>query len=79
MFLLKKLKRVAPNVRIVVTGSRISETLKLYRAGADYVVTPKILAGQQLVGILGGWKAGDLKKAKKKHLVHLKEIHRLLY
>jgi len=78
-YLIKKLKKVAPKAKVVVVGSRISETLKLYRAGADYVVTPKILAGQELVGILHEKKSGDLKKAKNKHLKHLRDIHKLLY
>jgi voltage-gated potassium channel Kch len=69
---------VSPNAKVVVVGSRISETLKLYKAGADYVVTPKILAGQELVGILHNKKI-NLKTAKKKHLAHLREIHKLLY
>jgi voltage-gated potassium channel Kch len=78
-FLLSKLKILAPEAKIIVTGSRISETLKLYRAGADYVVTPKILAGQELINILNGRKEGDFKRAKNKHLKHLREIHKLLY
>ena len=77
-YLIKKIKKVAPKAKIVVTGSRISETLKLYRAGADYVVTPKILAGAELAGILHGDRT-NLKIAKKKHLAHLRSIHRLLY
>jgi len=76
--LLKKIKRLAPKVKVVVTGSRISETLRLYEAGADYVVTPKIIAGQELGNIIHSEKV-DLKKAKGKHLRHLKNIHKLLY
>lgn len=78
-YLLKKIKKIAPKAKVVVVGGRISETLKLYRAGADYVVTPKILAGSELAGILhnGGFK--NMKAAKEKHLKHLREIHRLLY
>jgi Kef-type K+ transport system membrane component KefB len=79
LFLLRKIRKVAPKAKIVVTGSRISETLKLYRAGADYVVTPKILAGTEVGNILHNYTPADLKKAKEKHLEHLKEIHRLLY
>jgi Kef-type K+ transport system membrane component KefB len=78
-YLLKKLKKASPKARVVVTGSRISETLKLYELGADYVVTPKILAGQKLVHILHNRREGDLKKARKKHLGHLRDIHNLLY
>ncbi len=77
-FLIRKIKNITPKAKIVVVGSRISETLKLYQAGADYVVTPKILAGHELAGIIHGDRP-NLKKAKKKHLAHLREIHRLLY
>ena len=78
LHLIKKIKRLAPRVKVVATGSRISETLKLYDAGADYVVTPKILAGQELGEIIHSKKL-DLKKAKLKHLKHLEDIHKLLY
>lgn len=78
MYLLKKMKKIAPKAKIIVIGSRISETLKLYEAGADYVVTPKIIAGQKLAEIIHS-KGPNLKEAKKMHLKHLKEIHRLLY
>ncbi|MBT7101937.1 hypothetical protein HN935_00310 [archaeon] len=78
LHLLKKIKRVAPKVKVVVTGSRISEALRLYKAGADFVVTPKIIAGQELAEVIHGSKM-DLKKEKRKHLKHLSEIHKLLY
>lgn len=81
-YLIKKLKVAAPKAKIVVVGRRISETLKLYRAGADFVVTPKILAGAELIEILGVDKDDskmNLKRAKKKHLKHLRDIHKLLY
>lgn len=79
LFLLKKVKGLVPKAKVVVVGGRISETLKLYQAGADYVVTPKIIAGAELARIIHGNSNLDLKKAKKKHLEHLRKIHRLLY
>lgn len=78
LHLIKKIKRISPKVKMVVVGSRISETLRLYEAGADYVVTPKIIAGQELAGIIHSEKP-DLKKAKKRHMKHLEDIHKLLY
>jgi len=78
LHLVKKIRRINSGVKIILTGERISETLKLYEAGADYVVTPKILAGQELAQIIHG-KKFDFKKEKKKHLKHLDEIHKLLY
>jgi len=78
LHLVKKTKRLAPHVKVIATGSRISETLNLYKAGADFVVTPKIIAGQELAHIIHV-NNPDLKKAKKKHMKHLSEIHRILY
>jgi Kef-type K+ transport system membrane component KefB len=78
LHLVKKVKMLSPKANVVVTGSRISETLKLYAAGADYVVTPKIIAGQELANIIHA-RNFDLKKAKRKHLRHLGDIHKLLY
>jgi hypothetical protein len=78
MHILKVMKRLNPHVRVIVTGSRISETEKLYESGADYVITPKILAGERIEKIIHS-KDYDLKKARKKHLKQIEEIHRLLY
>lgn len=79
MHLVKKVKKINPKIRIIVTGERISETLKLYEAGADFVITPKIIAGQELENIIHRRRRGDLKKARKKHLRYIKGIHKLLY
>lgn len=78
LYLVKKLKTLSPKLKVIATGSRISETLDLYKAGADFVVTPKIIAGQELAHILHSRNL-DLKAAKKKHMRHLSDIHRILY
>ena len=75
---LTMVKRVNKNAKVVVTGTRISEALSLYEAGADYVITPKVLAGDEVADIIHSLKP-DLKKAKQRHLKRLREIHRLLY
>jgi len=78
LYLLKKIKRINPRVKIILTGSRISETLSLYGGGADYVITPKILSGEKIAKIVHS-KNYDLKKAKRKHLRHLGSVHNILY
>tara|TARA_Y100000310_G_scaffold337740_1_gene425596 strand:- start:10725 stop:12467 length:1743 start_codon:yes stop_codon:yes gene_type:complete len=78
LYLLKKIKRLNKNIKVVLTGSRISETNDLYSSGADYVITPKILAGDELKKIIHS-KNPDLKKLKRAHLSRLGEIHNVLY
>ena len=76
---LEKIKNENPNSKVIVTGNRISETLELYKRGADLVITPKIIAGQELVKTIHGGSKTKLKQAKKKHLEYLNDIHNVLY
>ena len=78
LHVLKKIKEINPKAKIILTGTRISETLKLYENGADFVITPKVVAGQKLASIIheGNSKIKDLKKS---HMKHLKGIHNSLY
>lgn len=78
LHLLKIIKKKNPKIKVVVNGARISETLKLYEEGADYVITPKVLAGEELSTILKS-KRISLKEYKREHLKRLNEIHNLLY
>jgi len=75
---LKKVKEVNPGAEVVVTAGRISETMDLYEAGADYVITPKVIAGEKVSAIMHSNKK-ILKKEREKHLTFLKDIHKLLY
>ncbi len=50
--LIKILQKVSPQARIVVTAESPAAALKLYRAGADYVLLPHALAANQLLPIV---------------------------
>ena len=78
LHLLRKLKNKNKNIKVILTGGRISEAIRLYEAGADYVIMPKVIAGEELLGMIHGDRI-DLKKAKRHHLKKLNEIHKLLY
>jgi len=78
LYILNEIKKANPKVKVILTGSRISETLKLYEAGADYVITPKVIAGIKIARILHS-ETPRLKRLKQKHLRRLNNIHKLLY
>jgi Kef-type K+ transport system membrane component KefB len=78
LHLLRKVKKANPKTEVVVTAGRISETMDLYMLGADYVITPKVIAGEKMASIMHSNKK-IFKKEKTKHLEFLKEIHKLLY
>ena len=76
--LLKRVKEANPKTRVIITAKRISEALHLYDLGADYVIMPKIVAGEEIVSLMRD-DSGELKNARKNHLKHLKDIHNVLY
>lgn len=78
LYLLKKVKEVNSSSVVIVTATRISEAKKLYEKGADYVITPKIMAGEELGAVLRKGKK-ELSKAKREHLKQINNVHRLLY
>ena len=77
--IIRKIKKYNTRTKVIVTGTRISETLELYKKGADYVITPKVIAGQELSKMIHAGTKTNLKLAKQKHLAYLKDIHNILY
>jgi len=76
IWLLRKAKGVNSGVQVIVTATRISEAKELYDAGADYVIMPKVLAGEEVLSVLTN---GDLKKIRANHKKELDAVHRVLY
>lgn len=79
LLLIKKTKRLNSKALIFVVANRISEALKLYKAGADYVLLPQIIGGQKAYGIIKKIKKSSLKDLKKEQINYLNSIHRILY
>jgi len=52
MNLIRQIRHLAPQARIVVTAVNRSQALKLYEAGADYVLRPNYLTGRHLLEVL---------------------------
>lgn len=79
MRILKRIKKTNPKTSVIVTGSRISETKELYKKGADFVILPKVIAGQELTRMIQSGSKSHLRIERKKHLEYLEEIHKSLY
>jgi Kef-type K+ transport system membrane component KefB len=50
--LIKQMKNLCPLAKIIVTAESPAAALKMYRAGADYVLLPNLLAGRHLPAIV---------------------------
>lgn len=73
--LLKYAKTKNKNTTIYVTANEAKEAIKLYSAGADYVILPHFLGGEHTSLLLERF-CGDGKefsKIKQKHILELKE------
>ncbi|MEW6660411.1 MAG: cation:proton antiporter [Thermodesulfobacteriota bacterium] len=46
--LIKQMKHLCPRAKIIVTAESPAAALKMYQAGADYVLLPNLLAGRHL-------------------------------
>lgn len=79
LLLMKKARTANRRMTIIVTASEIDEALKLYQAGADYVILPHFLGGEHVANLIdlhqkGKIKLADEKKCHLKHLLERKEI-----
>jgi Kef-type K+ transport system membrane component KefB len=75
LYLIKKAKGVNKKVKIFVTANEIEEALKLYKAGADYVILPHFLGGEHVGSIIEQHrkKQINLKEEREDHIENLKE------
>lgn len=65
-------------VKVILTANRISEAIELYQKGANYVLLPKVIAGEKLHNLMEADEK-NLSEIKKKQLDILKDIHKILY
>ncbi|MDO8517364.1 MAG: cation:proton antiporter [Nanoarchaeota archaeon] len=78
LFLLKKIKHKNRKTKVILTADKIDDALGLYAKGADYVILPKVIAGEELSQIINE-SSRNLEIDKKKHIQKLKNIHNILY
>jgi Kef-type K+ transport system membrane component KefB/voltage-gated potassium channel Kch len=52
LMVLERIKRINPNIVVIVAGRHISEATKLYKLGADYVILPHFLGGEYVAKMI---------------------------
>jgi len=75
LLLIQKAKESNKDMAVVVTSHQINDAMKLYDAGASYVLMPHFLGGYYLSKMIedGKFGLGDLLKEKNAHLKHLRK------
>ncbi|MGB9707709.1 MAG: cation:proton antiporter [Candidatus Pacearchaeota archaeon] len=84
ILLIGKLKKLNPQIFMIVEADKIHDALKLYNLGADYVILPQVVGGEKSLDIVKeaeniSKNKERLAKLKKEHFEYLKELHRTLY
>ncbi len=75
LLLIEKIRMKNEKVTLILTARQISEAMKLYEAGADYVILPHFLGGDYTAQLINkyGEKRSTYKLERQKHLKELKE------
>lgn len=71
--LIHEVKKVNKRAAIFVTAERTDEALELYNLGADYVILPHFLGGEQVSVLLESHK-GEIKEVIKNKFNHIDEL-----
>lgn len=79
LYLIRKARSANRSVKVIVTAADIDSALKLYEAGASYVILPHFLGGEHVSHLIDrvGKKKIKLEEEKKKHIEYLKERQEL--
>jgi Kef-type K+ transport system membrane component KefB len=80
LYLIKRVRERNRKALVVTTAEQIDEALAMYDAGADYVVVPHLLGGEQTAQLLEAvesraLKPQQLKAKRRQHVTHLKKRH----
>jgi Kef-type K+ transport system membrane component KefB/voltage-gated potassium channel Kch len=63
--ILRTVRSLAPNARVIVTGDTSQAAQELYSAGADYVMVPAVLNAEHLATVLSDQSANALARARR--------------
>lgn len=72
LFLIEKIKKKFPAVRLIVTSHSIDDALEFYHLGADYVILPHLLGGEHVADLITQYQEHSLGKFMKSHQEELK-------
>ncbi len=73
LVLLKQLRRLNPEAKIIVASERLERAKAMYDAGADFVLLPRHLAAERLAGLVAEAGNGTLAESRAKELARLAE------
>ena len=79
LHLIKKVREHNKRARVLVTAQDTDHALKLYSAGADYVILPHFLGGELVSSMIGDLRhrKRNMKQERDEHIKHLNERRKI--
>ncbi len=74
LLIINYFKKLLPKVFIVATAQRIDDALEMYKAGANYVITPFIVTAEHAIENILKLNKWQFKKLKKEQIRYLKDL-----
>jgi Kef-type K+ transport system membrane component KefB len=76
--LTRQMKQLCPQAAVIVTAESAARALKMYEAGADYVVLPHQLTAMHLIPLMQRFLRGEAGSLKKQEIRNLKGQEEIL-
>jgi Kef-type K+ transport system membrane component KefB len=76
--LLRHIKSLNPEARVIVTAETITNAIEMYKEGADYVLIPRIVSANYLTEIIDIAISGRMDEIKKRELEELENRREVL-
>lgn len=70
--IIKKMRKLCPHAKIIVTAESPARALKMYNEGADYVLLPRIVSANHLIEVLAFMLKGNTEEIKASEIEKLK-------
>lgn len=76
--LLKQIRRLNPNARVIVSAETLARAREMYAAGADYVVLPRAESARAFLDVVQALERGELEDLRARALAELADRDEIL-
>jgi Kef-type K+ transport system membrane component KefB len=70
--IIKKMRKLCPHAKVIVTAESSARALKMYSEGADYVLLPRVISAKHLIEVLVVMLSGSVEEIKIAEMEKLK-------
>lgn len=76
--LLRSLRKISPEAKIIVTAETISSAIEMYEGGAEYVFIPRLISANYLADVIERIQTNDAVNLKQNAVEHLRSLNEVI-